>query len=117
MISDGKALDIYDTYGNRTIKETISLSLNYYKYHSVDIDVSVPGKKSEALTIEGCSIYSLAHNSFCLECGDKYVTKYKKGKILLLSIVADFSSPFDKGRFEQLSSIFTSGSKDIVSAV
>ena len=53
MISDGRALDIYDIYSKAESNMTSSLSLNYFKYHEYDINVEFAGSDTKALTTEG----------------------------------------------------------------
>jgi hypothetical protein len=57
------------------------------------------GAGMNALTEFGKNIYTNVHQTFGTTCGDP-VTSYQKGAMLVMGIVVDFKSHFDKTTFE-----------------
>ncbi|MEM9244094.1 MAG: hypothetical protein AAGA27_08630 [Pseudomonadota bacterium] len=76
-----------------------SFSLNYYEYsHGT---VSVQPNIANPLNSNGEAEYKNNYTYFGTVCGDKYISSYQEGAKLLMSLNLQFSSAYEKQKFEE----------------
>ncbi|KAL0225008.1 hypothetical protein RCL1_002920 [Eukaryota sp. TZLM3-RCL] len=86
----------------RSVNENqYSLSLNYYHVSSERVSVELAGTGLNALTPEGQAFYKNGTNPyFGLTCGDRYVSAFDRGSLLVLSLNIKFANREEKESFE-----------------
>ncbi|KAL0224609.1 hypothetical protein RCL1_002521 [Eukaryota sp. TZLM3-RCL] len=86
----------------RSVNENqYSLSLNYYHVSSERVSVELTGTGLNALTTEGKAFYKSGTNPyFGLTCGDRYVSAFDRGSLLVLSLNIKFANREEKESFE-----------------
>jgi hypothetical protein len=85
----------------RGIQETpSSSSLSYYRSVSNTINMEIIGNNKEALTPSAREYYEKLHQYFGEQCGDNYITSYKQGAALTISLMLHFQDAANKQRFE-----------------
>jgi len=77
----------------------LNVTYNWFSKIESDVNFSVIGNGTDALTENGLDIYNNDYQNFGLKCGDNYVTSYKEGSLLLMSIVIEFKTTHDKNVF------------------
>ncbi|MCP4473527.1 MAG: hypothetical protein GY821_02945 [Gammaproteobacteria bacterium] len=75
-----------------------SLSLNYYEYSTGTISLQ---PDIDPLNDNGKKNYQDNYNYFGLYCGDKYVSAYQEGVMLVMALNLKFNSSYEKNQFEQ----------------
>lgn len=74
-------------------------SFNYYVSQEDLVEVSINGHGLDALTDFGKLIYNNTPAYFEYLCGDSYISSYKVGAILIISLKVEFRSVKDKENF------------------
>jgi len=80
----------------------LNVTYNWFSKIESAVDISVIGNGTDALTEHGLDIYHNDYRNFGLKCGDNYITTYKEGSLLLMSIVIEFRTKHDKNVFLSL---------------
>jgi hypothetical protein len=83
------------SYTRFTQDKDCQFSLNYYLLAEGSVDIKLKGGGMNALTQFGKDIYTDVHKTFGLTCGDP-ITSYQVGALLVVRIIVDFKSHFDK---------------------
>lgn len=77
-----------------------SLSLNYYNYAEATTSMQLKGAGLNTLTAVGQDFYKNDFKNFGIMCGDNYVSSYKEGALLIMSLNINFSSNYEKQQFQ-----------------
>ena len=94
-------------YLNSVKENDLSLSANYYQVVSSDKNMTYSYDPNTILNAVGKSIYNNGANPmFRLFCGDKLITSYNQGALLILSVKINFH---DKTQKEQFVNTFGAG--------
>jgi len=88
----------YTFYMNFMEEKALSTSINYFKQVYDTVEVKVNGRGRDALTPKGqIELASTAEPyMFGVHCGDKYVSSYKQGMMIMYGIYMEFDSMEDK---------------------
>lgn len=79
-----------------------SLSINYYQYSQYEVTMDMGFGPAGALTQDGLRVYGSPDNpnpSFGLICGDNFISSYKVGATLMMSLKLQFHNLEEKSSF------------------
>ncbi|MCT4635259.1 MAG: hypothetical protein N4A31_03300 [Rickettsiales bacterium] len=110
LFKTGGESDFYRT----VMDDYLSMSFNYYQTTLQEVLLQVNGMGEEILTDEGKTLYNNGNNIyFGIECGDNFISSYKEGAMLLMSIKLAFYTHQEKLSFEASSGNIGVFSEDI----
>jgi len=90
------------------------MSFNWFSKIESAVNISVNGTGMDALTIKGQEFYN-SSAQFGIECGENYITSYKEGSLLLMGVVIEFETMYDKNLFKSITDAAKTNFTDVVS--
>ncbi len=105
-------------YLNSIQDDSYSSTLNYTNIISGDNSITYSYDPHTILTPTGVGIYNNGQNPlFRILCGDKLITSYKTGAVLIMSLKVKFASAADKQEFDNKFSAGVVGLGQITTAI
>lgn len=96
--TNGHVVDL-DNYLKSTEETELTMTLNYFIFARIEINLLLPGVGEKALNSLGLYTYQNNKKYFVFLCGNQFIRSYQKGAFLIMGIKLAFQSSEDKISF------------------